>query len=112
MCQALTMMLEEERKVGIKEGKIVGIREGKADGLREGKADGLREGKAVGLREGKAVGLREGKASSILDLLSEHSPVPEALSNRILAENDLSILTNWLKLAAKSSTLDDFTKNM
>ena len=57
-------------------------------------------------------GVKAGKASSILELLSEHAPIPEALSNRILAENDLSVLTNWLKLAAKSSTLDDFTKNM
>lgn len=50
--------------------------------------------------------------AGILDLLSEHSPIPEALSSRILAEDDLSVLTNWLKLAAKSSTLEDFTKNM
>ena len=38
--------------------------------------------------------------------------IPEALSDRILAENDSSVLTNWLKLAAKSNTLVDFTKNM
>lgn len=84
MCQALTMMLEEERNVG----------------------------KNVGLREGKTVGLREGKAESILDILSEYSIIPKGLSDRILSENDLSVLTNWLKLAAKSATLDEFTKNM
>ncbi len=84
MCRALTMMLKEERNIG--------------------KTDGLREGKTVGLREGKAV--------SILELLSEYSTIPEALSDRILSENDLSVLTNWLKLAAKSETLHEFTQNM
>ena len=76
MCQALTMMLNDERSIG------------------------------------KAVGLREGKASSILILLSEHSVIPESLSERIRSEQDISVLTNWLKLAAKAPTLDDFTKNM
>ena len=80
MCQALTMMLEEERKVGKK--------------------------------EGRNAGLREGKAESILDILSGHSAIPETLSARILSEKDLSVLTNWLKLAAKSETLHEFIQNM
>ena len=100
MCQALTMMLEEERKVGIKEGRDAG--------LREGRNAGLREGRNVGLREGK----REGKAESILDILSGHSVIPDTLSARILSEKDLSVLSNWLKLAAKSETIEEFTKNM
>ena len=100
MCQALTMMLEEERKVGIKEGRDAG--------LREGRNAGLREGRNVGLREGK----REGKAESILDILSGHSVIPDTLSARILSEKDLSVLSNWLKLAAKSETIEEFTRNM
>ena len=84
MCQALTMMLEEERKVGIKEGRNAGLREGK----------------------------RKGKAESILDILSGHSAIPETLSARILSEKDLSVLSNWLKLAAKSATIEEFAQNM
>ena len=61
---------------------------------------------------GKTDGLREGKAVSVLELLSEYFAIPEELSDRILSENDSSVLTNWLKLAAKSNTLEDFTKNM
>lgn len=92
MCQALTMIMEEERNIGMKEGEKVGMRKGKAAGLREGKC--------------------EGKATGILDLLSEHSAVPETLSDRILAEKDLSVLTGWLKLAAKAETLEDFVNKM
>lgn len=92
MCQALTMMLEEERKVGIKEGRDAGLREGRNAGLREGK--------------------RKGKAESILDILSGHSAIPETLSARILSEKDLSVLSNWLKLAAKSATIEEFAQNM
>ena len=77
-----------------------------------GKNAGLIEGKAVGLREGKIVGLCEGKAYGILDVLSEHSAVPEDVSKRILSETDLSVLTGWLKLAAKAETLEDFVKGM
>ena len=80
MCQALTIMLNEE--------------------------------KSDGIREGKDIGIREGKASSILILLSEHAEIPESLSERIRSEQDISVLTDWLKLAAKAPTLDDFTKNM
>jgi len=72
MCRALTMMLEEEKNVGLVEGKAYGI----------------------------------------LDILSEYSVVPKTLSDRILSENNLSILTSWLKFAAKSETLEEFTQKM
>ena len=84
MCQAWATMIERERNLG----------------------------KDDGMREGKVVGLREGKASSVLELLSEHSAISETLSDRIRAENDLSVLTGWLKLAAKAETLEDFVKGM
>ena len=61
---------------------------------------------------GKDDGMREGKASSVLELLSEHSSIPETLSDRIRAENDLAVLTGWLKLAAKAETLEDFVNKM
>lgn len=61
---------------------------------------------------GKDVGLLEGKAGGILDILSEHSTVPENISTRILSEKDLSVLTGWLKLAAKAETLEDFVEKM
>ena len=92
MCQAWATMIERERNLG--------------------KSAGLIEGKAAGLREGKVAGLCEGKAYGILDVLSEHSAIPETLSDRIRAENDLSVLTGWLKLAAKAETLEDFVKGM
>ena len=66
----------------------------------------------MGLREGKVVGLCEGKAYGIIDILSEYSTVPENVSTRILSEKDLSVLTGWLKLAAKAETLEDFVNKM
>ena len=46
------------------------------------------------------------------NILSGNSVTPDTLSARILSEKDLSVLSNWLKLAAKSETIEEFTKNM
>lgn len=58
--------------------------------------------------EGKA----EGKAESILVLLEDLGNVPEQLQTRILEETDMTILTKWLKEAARASSLEDFLKNI
>jgi len=67
---------------------------------------------ATMIEKERSVGLCEGKAYGILDILAEHSSVPEDISARILSEDNLSVLTGWLKLAAKAETLEDFVKKM
>ncbi|MEI3219519.1 MAG: Rpn family recombination-promoting nuclease/putative transposase [Lachnoclostridium sp.] len=62
--------------------------------------------------EGKAEGRAEGKAEAILELLEELGDVPESLRSKIATENDLELLTKWLRLAAKANSLNEFLDNM
>ena len=66
------------------------------------------EEKALERLAGKAEGLLEGKAESILELLEELGPVPEELRKKIMDERDLNTLKGWLKLAAKTSSVENF----
>ena len=67
-----------------------------------------KENRADGWEEGH----REGKIEGILDLLAELGSVPDDVTRRIQSEEDLSVLTGWLKLAAKSESMDDFVSRM
>lgn len=60
------------------------------------------------LNRGKA----EGKAENVLELLQELGTVSEELQKRIMDEKDLTVLTKWVKIAAKSDTVEDFVDRM
>ena len=62
------------------------------------------EGKADGKMEGKI----EGKAEDILELLEEHGQVPQKLREAVLCQQELIVLKQWLKLAAKVDTIEEF----
>ncbi len=64
------------------------------------------------LRDERAEGKAEGKAEDILVLLQEIGAVSEQLQEKIKNEKDMSILLKWLKLAAKSETVQQFEENM
>ncbi len=70
------------------------------------------ENHAMGWEKGRIAGHREGKIAGIFELLSEHGPVPDEVSQRIQSEDNLSVLTGWLKLAAKAETMEDFVRRM
>lgn len=72
----------------------------------------LEIGREQGITKGKAQGKAEGKSEDIIELLAEIGKVPDNLKERILVENDLSILSKWLKLAAKAESLDAFIMHM
>ncbi|WP_373267139.1 3-isopropylmalate dehydrogenase [Hungatella hathewayi] len=74
--------------------------------------DALRELFAEELEEQGKRGLERGKADSIIDLLSDLGPVPEAVLDLVYAQKDLGVLTSWLKLAAKSDSIESFQKNL
>ena len=59
-------------------------------------------------REGKAAS----KAEDIIDFLNEIAPVPEVLQETIMNEKNLDTLKRWLKLAVKSTSIEEFSKNM
>ena len=62
--------------------------------------------------EGKTEGKAEGKAEDILMLLEEIAAVPNSLREKILAQQDLNLLSRWLKLAAKAENLQEFEQRM
>ena len=68
----------------------------------------LRDERVAGRAEGRA----EGRAASVLEFLQELGEVPEELKDRILNESNVSALTSWVKLAAKSESVEDFMQNM
>ena len=63
---------------------------------------------SVGIEKGKV----DGKIESIFDFLSELGEIPEELKKRISDERDYSVLTKWLKMAARAESFDDFISKM
>ena len=57
-------------------------------------------------------GRKEGRTESILELLEELGNVPEVIKQKITDESDLSILSKWLKLAAKADSIEMFVQEM
>ena len=78
------------------------------DERAEGKAEGIAEGKAEGIAEGKTEAVLE----MLLELMNDLGEIPDELRNRITSEKDLETLKKWLRLAARSESLDEFLKKM
>ena len=72
----------------------------------------LRDERAEGKAEGRAEGRVEGRAESVIELLQEIGSVSDELREKIINETDLSVLLNWLKLAAKAESIGQFEENM
>ena len=86
--------------------------DGKIAGIEAGRSEGELLGEARGVARGKAEGRAEGKADAILELLDELGEVPEELRIHIYSETDLSRLTRWVKLAARSGSVEEFAEKM
>ena len=70
------------------------------------------DGEAHGLAKGRTEGKAEGKAEDILELLADIGKVSPKLRRKILSQSSPELLTCWLKLAARSSTLEEFEKKI
>ena len=68
------------------------------------------EEKVYEREEGIAIGKAIGKAEDILEVLQELGEVPDELKDRILAQQDIVVLKDWLKAAIKVSSIDEFQK--
>lgn len=66
------------------------------------------EGREFGITEGRRMGI----AQSILGFLEEVGPVPDSLQNRILLEKDLSLLSRWNQIAARSKNIAEFEQKI
>lgn len=62
------------------------------------------------ISEGMEKGKAEGKAEGVIDLLEDHGAIPEQLRETILKQTDISVLKSWLKLAARSGSIDEFVR--
>ena len=65
-----------------------------------------------GVEFGKQLGIINGKMEDILELLEDKGEVPEKVKTEIFAETDLEVLKKWLRLAAKSETIEEFCKEI
>ena len=69
----------------------------------------LRKGEQeIGEKRGEIKGKIKGKAESVLEVLEVYGQVPEYVKKRILEENDIGLLSAWLKEAAKAESIEDF----
>ncbi len=50
----------------------------------------------------------DGKAESILIFLSAKFDVPEELREKILCQGDVSVLDEWVAIAANATSIEDF----
>ena len=88
----------------------------KSEELIKIKKDNTKEEGAVDMCEAiKQMKMREGirmKVQDILELLYELGEVSEELKSKITTETNMEILSKWLKLAAKSDTIEEFVGAM
>ena len=82
------------------------------EALRELFADELAERENRGIGKGIEQGIEQGKADDILELLTELGSVPERLRKIITGQTNCSILTQWLKLAARSTSIEEFSAHI
>ncbi len=57
-------------------------------------------------------GIIQGVAQGITQLLLCHGAIPEKLQERIQVEKNIDKLKNWIVLAAKAATIEEFEANM
>ena len=65
-----------------------------------------------GHQEGIQEGVIEGKTESVLELLEDIGTITDEVRERIHNEKDIKVLNSWLKLAAKSESIDEFVSKM
>ena len=56
--------------------------------------------------------IAEGKSESIVDLLEEYGTVQDKLKGEIFKQKDLQILKEWLKLAVKVESVEEFARQI
>lgn len=62
--------------------------------------------------EGRMEGRMEVRREDILNLLANLGDVPDYLTEQIRGQKDEDVLMNWLLLAAKAETIEDFANKI
>ncbi|MCM1468177.1 MAG: Rpn family recombination-promoting nuclease/putative transposase [Alistipes sp.] len=78
----------------------------------QGREQGKELGKELGREEGRGQGKAQGKVEEsrniLIDILEQYGKFPEELRKTIEEENDLEKLRSWIRLAAKSDSIEEF----
>ena len=85
------------------------------ESIREIKASADMEVEYMKMEERERIIRDEGKQieiESVLELLEDKGEVPEKVKAEIFAETDPEVLKKWLRLAAKSETIEEFCKEI
>ncbi|MDE6364944.1 MAG: hypothetical protein K2L86_11920 [Lachnospiraceae bacterium] len=62
--------------------------------------------------QGRKKGRIEGKAEDIIELLEETGEPSEALRKHIMEQTDVKVLSRWLKIAARSESIEEFEESV
>lgn len=62
--------------------------------------------------DGRQYGIAEGKADTLLEILRELGIIPEDVQKRISEERDLEVLSKWIKLAIKATSIEEFMEQI
>lgn len=65
---------------------------------------------AYDVQETRRISKAEGKAEDVLELLTELGAVSEELRRTVMETRDLEKLKTWLKLAAKTESVEQFQR--
>ena len=65
---------------------------------------------AYDVQETRRISKAEGKAEDVLELLTELGAVSEELRRTVMETKDLEKLKTWLKLAAKTESVEQFQR--
>ena len=65
---------------------------------------------AYDMQETRRISKAEGKAEDVLELLAELGAVSEELRRTVMETKDLEKLKTWLKLAAKTESVEQFQR--
>jgi hypothetical protein len=60
------------------------------------------------IEDGRTEGRAEGRAQSVIDLLENTGEVTEEMKDMILSQSDVATLKEWLRLAAKTNSIEEF----
>lgn len=64
------------------------------------------------LKSERKEGKIEDRIETIMELLADLGPLPEALKERLENETDMNRLRVWCKLAAKAESIEQFEKEI
>lgn len=62
--------------------------------------------------QGRRKGKIEGKAEDIIELLEELGGPSDTLRKQIMEQKDVKVLSSWLKIAAKSASIEEFEESV